>query len=112
MFARHHTAKHLLVVDDAVAAPTPAMDHLGVDGSITTPITTTSCRTQRPPLDVDHTLATPVTTPSSSCGITSQPTTSSIASPTASTSRRCPPPYMDSVAPPSPRIDKVLNTKC
>jgi hypothetical protein len=80
------------------------MDHLVLDDALAAPITTPACHTHRPFLDMDDAFMTPITTSSSSCGIAPQPAARGIAPPTAFTSRRCPPPHMESAAP--PWIDK------
>jgi hypothetical protein len=70
------------------------MDNLVVVDALAVPITTPSCRTQRP---------------STSCGITPQPTANGIEPQTAFTSRRRPPTHMESAAPSSlPRIGRAL----
>ena len=62
-----------------------------------------------PPLDLDSAIAAPITTPSSPCSIAPQHPTGGIAPPPAITSRRCPPPHMESTASPSPlRINRAL----
>jgi hypothetical protein len=53
LFARHHTGKHLLVVDDAIAASSTTHHIIG-DDAIAAPITMPTCRSQRPLLDMDH----------------------------------------------------------
>ena len=100
LFARHHTGEDLLVVDDAVAAPDTTVHHLVVVDAVAAPITTSSCRTQRPPLDVDGAFATPITTPSSPRGIAPKPAISGTAPLPAITSHRRPPPHMESTASP------------
>ena len=76
------------------------MHHLVVVDAVAAPITTSSCRTQRPPLDVDGAFATPITTPSSPRGIAPKPAISGTAPLPAITSHRRPPPHMESTASP------------
>jgi hypothetical protein len=54
-----------------------------VDAAVAVLITTSSCRTQQPPLDMNDAFVTPITTPSPSCGIAPQPTARGIAPQTA-----------------------------
>ncbi|XP_044361940.1 probable carboxylesterase 12 [Triticum aestivum] len=94
-----------LLATDAVTAPVTTVHHLVVVDAVAAPITTSSCHTQQPPHDVDDAFAAPITMlfapPSPSSGIAPQPDISGIAPSPASSSRRHPPPHMETTAPPS-----------
>jgi hypothetical protein len=73
-----------------------------VDAAVAVLITTSSCRTQQPPLDMNDAFMTPITTPSPSCGIAPQPAARGIAPQTAFTLHCRPPSRMESTEPAPP----------